>query len=143
VVYTLLAFPLVAIGADMMTPEPVEVIHEPVVEEQVEEPREVLIRVEYTTEGIKRLIRETFPEDAETALKIAACESGYNPEAYNPTNNSHDRGIFQISDKYHKKTWTEMGYTDMHDVKQNIEYARVLYEESGWNHWVCYTRKMI
>lgn len=109
---------------------------------QVEEPplpKTVLIEVRYTQEGIERRIKETFPEEPELMLKVAKCEGVTNgvldPKAYNPTNNSHDRGIFQISDKYHKETYTAMGLTDMTDVDQNLKYARHLYDENGLQDW--------
>jgi hypothetical protein len=32
---------------------------------------------------------------------------------------------------------------DPWDVEDNVKFARVLYEESGWQPWVCYTNGMV
>src|SRR5262245_33798037 len=46
---------------------------------------------------VKRLVKETFPEDSHRAERILACESstGQNPDAYNPTENN--AGPMQIN----------------------------------------------
>ena len=89
------------------------------------------------------LIKKTFPEDAYTAIKIAQCESGLNQNAYNPNNNngSVDRSIFQIN-SVHDARLEELGL-DPWRVEDNIEFARMLYDESGWSPWVCFTHNMI
>lgn len=114
-----------------LEPQPVEAVE---TVEEVIEPKTVLIEVRYSKEGIIDLIHETFP-DAPVMVEVARCESGFDPEAFNPTNTSNDRGIFQISDLWQKSTWKKLGYTDMHDVKQNIEYARYLYDKYGLQPW--------
>ena len=112
-------------------------INAEIVYAQIEEPplpKTVLIEVRYTQEGIERRIKETFP-DAPIMLEVARCESSFKPDAHNPINESYDNGIFQISDKYHKETYTAMGLTDMTDVDQNLKYARHLYDENGLQDW--------
>lgn len=103
---------------------------EQTIEQLVEvEPKEVRIQVLYDTESVKREIEEVFGEN-HIMLKVAKCESEYKQFAFNPTNNSNDRGIFQISEKYH-------GVGDeMYDVKKNIAYAKKLYDRNGLKDWV-------
>lgn len=82
------------------------------------------------------LIRETFPEDPDRALAIANCESGFNPNAKGPT---QDSGIFQIHEPSHGVRMEALGL-DPFDVEDNVAYARNLYDEQGWKPWVCHTR---
>lgn len=88
-------------------------------------------------------IRETFPEDPHTAVAVAACESGHNPDAYNDRNynGTVDRGIFQLNSTH--DTRLEALGLDPWDVEDNIQFARMLYEESGWLPWVCFTKGML
>jgi len=121
-----------------------EVTEEPEKEEVIEvvkEPREVLIRVDYTTEGIKELIRETFPEDAETALAIADCESSFRmiqSHHMQPYGRERSFGIFQIHEPaWHHKA-LELGLPFyQEDIEQNIKMARYIYEQHGWSPWSC------
>jgi hypothetical protein len=101
-----------------------------------EEPQVVQIEVviDWTPERIKQEIRETFPEAPETMLRVAKCESGLVPHAYNPTNGSHDGGIYQISLKYHGDRLEQLGL-DRFDIEDNLKYARMLYDESGLAPW--------
>lgn len=82
------------------------------------------------------LIKETFPEDPQRALAIANCESGFNPNAKGPT---QDSGVFQIHKPSHGKKMESLNL-DPFDVEDNVAYARMLYDESGWVPWVCHTR---
>ena len=91
---------------------------------------------------MRRLIRETFPEDPETALAVATCESRLNPRAYNDQNvtPTYDAGIFQLN-SVHDARMDELGL-DKWDVEDNVTFARMLYEESGWRPWVCHWKGM-
>lgn len=115
--------------------------------EALEERKETLMRdlgTYWREEGsIKRLIKETFPEDPRTAIAIAECESGLNPQAYNPNNadGTTDGGLWQIND-VHNDRLRELGL-DKYDPEDATAYARMLYEESGWQPWICFTHKMI
>lgn len=94
-----------------------------------EPPKEVRIEVTYSVESVKRHIEDTFGE-GHIMLKVAECESGFDQYAFNPTNNSNDRGVFQISELYH-------GVGDeMFDVKKNIAYAKKLYDKNGLRDWL-------
>lgn len=100
----------------------------------------------YWTEraNITRLIRDTFPEDPNTAVAIASCESGLNIEAYNPNNKNGttDGGLWQIND-VHNGTLQALGL-DKYNPEDATEFARLLYDQrGGWGDWVCYTKGMI
>lgn len=135
---------MLAIIATLVTYSP------PVQELLAEEPREVVekevlieVQIDWTQERIIQEIVNTFPEDTETALAIARCESGYNPDAINTSNpnGSVDRGVFQIN-SVHNSHLSEMEL-DPFDPGDNIKFARHLYIAHGWTPWVCYTHKMI
>jgi len=102
-----------------------------------EAPRVILIGTTTKEKTIEQKIRDTFPEDPETALKIAKCESNFIPTAKSPTN---DHGLMQINLTVHSGRVKEMGI-DVYDVDDNLRFARLLYDESKWKPWVC--RKMI
>lgn len=86
------------------------------------------------------LIKETFPDDYHNALAIASCESGLNPDAYNGKNKdgTTDGGLFQINSS-HDKRLKQLGL-DKFDPEDNVAFAKILYDESGWRPWVCHTR---
>lgn len=104
--------------------------------EEVVEPEIVMIEVKYnwTEERIIEEINKVFP-DAPIMVKVAKCESSFKSDAYNGTNNSHDKGLFQISTKYHGAKVKELGL-NMYDVKDNLAFARLLYEERGLEPWI-------
>ncbi|UOF78875.1 lyZ1 [Caudoviricetes sp.] len=99
------------------------------------EPKTVLIevRVDWTPERIAQEIDKVFP-DAPIMHDVMRCESGGNNDAYNPTNGSHDNGLFQISDLYHGPRVRALGL-DVGDPADNIAFARILYDESGLQPW--------
>lgn len=113
-------------------------------------PVEVQIEVTYTTEDIVRKIKETFPEDPETAVKIARCESGLNIEVQSQHILSYGQersfGLFQIHEPAHHKTALRLGYENYQtDIDDNLAMARHIYDSAGkrWTAWSCYTKKMI
>ncbi len=136
----LIAWPL-ALFIDIHEPTPIEYARAEEIATSTP-PVPVVIEVTYTKERTKELIAEAFP-DAPIMLRVAACESGFLQHAYNPTNNSHDGGVFQISQKYHGARMQKLGL-DPYDVKDNIAYARILYNESGLQPWLaskhCWSR---
>ncbi len=114
-------------------------------EVHAQEPEVVLVevKIDWTKERIKQEIKETFPEDPETALKIARCESNFNPDAVNRNNpnGTIDSGIFQINSVHNSRL--EKLDIDVFDPEDNIRFARMLYDNRGWLDWVCYTHKLI
>jgi len=83
------------------------------------------------------LVVAAFPEDPDTAIRIVSCESGWNPEARSPTN---DTGLFQINDIHRTPSGVAAGLSvaDLTDPATNIRIARSLYDQSGWQPWSCY-----
>ena len=69
-------------------------------------------------------------QDAPVMLAIARAESEYNPLADNP--DSTASGVFQILNG----TWTDYGCTgNVWDEDDNIDCARIIYDESGTRPW--------
>jgi soluble lytic murein transglycosylase-like protein len=74
-----------------------------------------------------------------TALRVAKCESGYDPYAKNQ--NSSATGVFQFI----SGTWLSVvkmrgqEYTleDRKDAEKNIDNALWLAAKEGWGHWEC------
>ncbi len=112
-----------------------EVVETVVETPTVIEPKVVQIKVviNWTPERIAQEIDKVFP-DAPIMHDVMRCESGGDLEAYNPTNNSHDNGLFQISDLYHGPRVRSLGL-DVGDPADNIAFARILYDESGLQPW--------
>jgi len=78
----------------------------------------LLIKLELNPEKRKRCVRELIITIAkqeninpQLALKVAECESGYNPYAVNVnTDGSRDRGLYQWNDKYHPEITDKMAF---------------------------------
>jgi hypothetical protein len=74
------------------------------------------------------------------ALNVAKCESGYNPNAYNPyaIGNSHAEGVFQI---LYPNTWytTSFANDSPYDAVANIRAAYQIFSRDGytWQEWAC------
>lgn len=87
---------------------------------------------------VKAYIVDVFgPLNSQRALRIANCESGYNPAALNHNRNgTHDRGIFQLNDG---GTAQGLGLSvnETFDYRKNIEAAYRLFRQRGWRPWVC------
>lgn len=134
--------------------QPIVIINE-VEAKEVEEsiyPREVKIEavIDWTPDRIEKEIRDTFPEDPDTAVKIAKCESGLNADIqsyhYNNGHREQSFGIFQIHSPSWDKKAQKLDLEDYRtDVADNIKMARYIYDNAGrkWTDWSCYTKKMI
>ena len=71
------------------------------------------------------------------AVAIAWCESRLNSTAFNKNRNgSADRGVFQLNDG---GTMQGLGITskEAYDFYANIRAAKALYNNRGWQPWVC------
>lgn len=66
-------------------------------------------------------------------IRLAYCESRLDPNAYNPTNNSHDRGIFQISRKWHPEVSDICAY----DIRCSTEWTMQRINAGYQHEWVC------
>jgi hypothetical protein len=99
------------------------------------EPQPIQIEITYSEARIKELIRETFKNNAATMIRVASCEGGIRDDApTNPTNGSFDKGIYQVSEKYHGAEAKALGL-DLHDVRDNIKFAKLLYDREGLTPW--------
>lgn len=116
----------------------------------VVEPEVVQIEVVYTKEDIIKKIEEAFPEDPQTAVKVARCESHLIPDiqSHHILNGEQERsyGLFQIfSPVWHHKAM-ELGLTEYRtSVEENIAMARYIYTSGGnsWQPWSCWSKGMI
>jgi hypothetical protein len=70
------------------------------------------------------------------ALAVASCESGLRPDA---TGRLGERGVFQITQRWHEGRFTARGWTwaDAYDAAKNVAIAYEIWTESGWSQWSC------
>lgn len=127
--------PLLIIGVNSISSE---VVFERDSTPDVVEVLPITVRISTTTEvhvppeeKIIQLITETFPE-APIMVEIARCESSLNPLA-DRGNLNVDVGLFQIN-QVHLPRLRKLGL-DRRDIHDNIQFARMLYDESGTNPW--------
>ncbi|HEU5229767.1 MAG TPA: transglycosylase SLT domain-containing protein [Ktedonobacteraceae bacterium] len=89
---------------------------------------------------ITNMIYETFGPYAPSAMRIARCESGLNPNAYNPQPvlGSHAMGVFQI---LYPSTWmtTPQSASSPYNARANISAAHAIFARDGfsWREWQC------
>lgn len=91
------------------------------------------------SKNVERFIEDYFA-DMPIMAKIAKCESRnrhYNSrgEVLRGEKTPLDRGVMQINLFYHAATAEKMGL-DVHDIDDNVAYARYLYEKSGAKPWM-------
>lgn len=116
----------------------------------------IRVHIDWTEERIEKEIRDTFPEDAETAIKVARCENGWSEKrGYKADIQSghvlsygqeQSFGIFQIHAPDWHKTALRLGYDNYQtDPGDNIKMARYIYDNAGkkWRDWTCFSKKMI
>ncbi len=97
--------------------------------------KEIKIEILYTRESIIERVRQAFL-DAPIMLEIARCESQYKAAAHNTKLNKDgttDGGIFQLNSIHDE----ELNFLklDKFDPKDNIRFARILYDRSGLQPW--------
>ncbi|HEV2952627.1 MAG TPA: transglycosylase family protein [Candidatus Dormibacteraeota bacterium] len=86
--------------------------------------------------AVQAIIQAAFapqgPDAVSWALRVSACESGYNPNSYNPAGYM---GLFQFA----PSTWahTPYGSSSPYDATANANAAAWLYQHSGPNQWGC------
>jgi len=85
-------------------------------------------------------IQAVFGQYAGGALNISRCESGYDPNAWNPTpvSGSHASGVFQI---LYPSTWNSTSYRNYSPYNwwANIRAAYEIFKRDGytWREWEC------
>lgn len=93
--------------------------------------------------GTQIIINEiiaVFGPYAQGALNVSHCESGYDPNAWNPFPilNSHASGVFQI---LYPSTWNGTSYhaSSPFDYNANIHAAYEIFSRDGfsWREWEC------
>lgn len=83
---------------------------------------------------------ENYFEDTPVMAKIAWCESRFTHFSTEGKGvmrgqvNNSDVGVMQINEYYHQKTADALGY-DLHDLEDNMAYAKNLYEREGVQPW--------
>lgn len=101
----------------------------------------VVDRSRFFDETQIRSLVETFfrPEDVSRAIRIAWCESSFNPENVNPVTGA--AGLFQHAPDTWAARASAAGYpgADILDPEANVAVAAwMLYElPGGWSHWQC------
>ena len=92
-----------------------------------------------TVQQIQQIIRDAFaplgPSAQEWALRVAKCESGYNPNAINPS--SHASGLFQFLPSTWASTPQAKAGKSVFDPVANAQGAAWLYQRWGPGQWVC------
>jgi hypothetical protein len=88
-----------------------------------------------TVENIKAYIVLNFaPLGAEAVswgLRVAYCESRYDPAAYNRRGNW--QGLYQ----YHPQTWAKIGQGNIKDWQAQVRTTAAVYASGGKWHWAC------
>jgi hypothetical protein len=85
--------------------------------------------------GMIRGLSRRYRVDAGTALRVARCESGMNPRAYNPPY----AGIYQQSTRYWSRRAANYGHRGKSpfDAYVNIDVSLRMARAQGWRHWGC------
>jgi len=91
------------------------------------------------SENVEKFINDYFA-DIPIMVSVAKCESQFRQYNSNGTilkgrKNTYDRGVMQINLLYHEDTAEKMGL-DLHNIDDNVSYARYLYEKQGVKPWM-------
>lgn len=91
------------------------------------------------SKNVERFINDYFA-DIPIMIEIAKCESrnrhlDKNGEILKGEITPLDRGVMQINLYYHENTAEKMGL-DVHNLDDNVAYARYLYEKQGARPWM-------
>lgn len=91
------------------------------------------------SKNVEKFINDYFA-DIPILAEIAKCESRY--RQFNSEGNvlkgrrdRRDTGVMQINLFYHAQTADKLGL-DVHDLDDNVAYARYLYEKQGAKPWM-------
>jgi hypothetical protein len=89
--------------------------------------------------NVEKFINDYF-SDIPILAEIAKCESRFrhfhkNGEVLRGEKDNRDTGVMQINLFYHAKTAKALGL-NVHDIDDNVAYARYLYEKQGAKPWM-------
>jgi Transglycosylase-like domain len=88
--------------------------------------------------AVEAMIRSAFGAQGANAVAVARCESGLNVTAYNPAGPYY--GLFQIGGHHAANFQAVTGVSLAQGGRQagpNVQYAKWLYDRSGWGQWGC------
>lgn len=112
-----------------------------------EPPKEVVISSPFDAKEFIKITANKYGFPEHLALKVAKCESGFDPNAKNPKSTAE--GIYQFIDSTWAKTLRDMGLpktTSKYDPKANIEAGIWLMKHEGTQHWQesknCWSKKL-
>ena len=134
--------PIVTTPAPVSTPQPV--VTPAPTQQPVSTPQPVVTPAPTggNSGSVAAMIDQVFGAYAPAAIRVATCESGLNPNAYNATSigGSHAAGVFQI---LYPSTWytTPQGAAGLspYNAMANIEAAYSIFVRDGysWREWSC------
>lgn len=89
--------------------------------------------------NVETEVREYFA-DIPLMAEVSKCESRFRQfendgSVFRGKINDRDVGALQINEYYHKERAEKLGY-NLHTLKGNMQYARLLYKEQGAQPWV-------
>lgn len=94
--------------------------------------KSVVCEDEISREAIDSIIKKYFGKNWRLARAVMMAEGNYNLRAFNPTNGSNDRGIWQISAKWHPEVSDSCAY----DVECSTRIAYQLSKGGiDWSQW--------
>ena len=124
---------MIIVYADEITEyEPIVINHKLPIETQVEMWLKDLHDLPDNAQEVALKIARVFKDDPYTAIRVAHCESRLRQEKIGQNEDSIDVGVFQINQKWHNQRG------NAYDIDENIRIAKEIYDEQGWNPWVCY-----
>ena len=98
------------------------------------------VQAKQDTTAIKATISQVFGPDGPAAIRVATCESGLDPSAYNPISvrGSHAKGLFQILVPSTWRTTAQAGQSP-YNADANTLAAHEIFVRDGhsWREWVC------
>lgn len=103
-------------------------------------PYSASVNTKYSREEVKSIIdryAQKYGVNADRANRIAQCESGYNPSAFNPS--SAASGVFQQLQRYWPDRANQYGRAEasVFDAEANIDVSMQMLSKGMWSHWSC------
>ena len=90
-----------------------------------------------TPSTVQDAITQAFGPVADQAMGVAQCESNLDPNAV--SRGGGNWGLFQINTVHQSDFESVTGHpwSDVLDPYANAQYAKHLYDQSGWQPWAC------